>query len=106
MSEPPETEFDLEKLFLPAWAQESPAANKYAGFAGDDRRESRSDDRPGRRGPRAATPGLANTRAPGRRPQRGPRRRKAGAAKRDGQARSQPAAPRTARSSRRHPCRN
>jgi hypothetical protein len=51
MSEPPETEFDLEKLFLPAWAQESPAANKYAGFAGDDRRESRSDDRHGRRGP-------------------------------------------------------
>ena len=51
MSEPPETEFDLEKLFLPAWAQESPATNKYAGFAGEDRRESRSDDRPGRRGP-------------------------------------------------------
>jgi len=51
MSEPPETEFDLEKLFLPAWAQESPAANKYAGFAGEDRRESRFDDRPGRRGP-------------------------------------------------------
>ena len=51
MSEPPETEFDLEKLFLPAWAQESPAANKYAGFAGDDRRENRSDDRHGRRSP-------------------------------------------------------
>jgi hypothetical protein len=51
MSEPPDTEFDLEKLFLPAWAQESPAANKYAGFAGEDRRESRFDDRPGRRGP-------------------------------------------------------
>ena len=51
MSEPPETEFDLERLFLPAWAQESPATNKYAGFAGEDRRESRFDDRPGRRGP-------------------------------------------------------
>jgi hypothetical protein len=51
MSEPPETEFDLEKLFLPAWAQESPATNKYAGFAGDDRRDSRLDDRRGRRGP-------------------------------------------------------
>jgi len=52
MNESPETEFDLEKLFLPAWAQESPGANKYAGFTGDDRRESRSDDRHGpRRGP-------------------------------------------------------
>ncbi|MGA2555021.1 MAG: hypothetical protein ABSG04_01940 [Verrucomicrobiota bacterium] len=49
MSEPPETEFDLEKLFLPAWAQESPATNKYAGYAGEDRRESRYDDRPGQR---------------------------------------------------------
>jgi len=56
MSEPPETEFDLEKLFLPAWAQESPAANKYAGFAGDDRRESRFDDRRGRRGPPRGEP--------------------------------------------------
>ena len=51
MSESPETEFDLEKLFLPAWAQESPSANKYAAFAGDDRRERNFDDRPGRRGP-------------------------------------------------------
>jgi hypothetical protein len=51
MSEPPETEFDLERLFLPAWAQESPSANKYASFAGDDRRERNFDDRPGRRGP-------------------------------------------------------
>jgi hypothetical protein len=49
MNESPETEFDLEKLFLPAWAQESPAANKYAGFMGDTRRESRSDDRQGPR---------------------------------------------------------
>jgi hypothetical protein len=51
MSEPSETEFDLEKLFLPAWAQESPATNKYAGFAGEDRREGRPDDRRGHRGP-------------------------------------------------------
>ncbi len=49
MSEPPETEFDLEKLFLPAWAQESPATNKYAGYAGEDRRDSRFDDRAGQR---------------------------------------------------------
>ncbi|MEO7299963.1 MAG: hypothetical protein ABI042_15460 [Verrucomicrobiota bacterium] len=33
----PETELDLEKLFLPAWAQESPNVNKYSKHAGDDR---------------------------------------------------------------------
>jgi hypothetical protein len=72
MSEPPETEFDLEKLFLPAWAQESPATNKYAGFAGDDRRESRSDDRRGRRGPPRgeSRPGEQRSRGGGP-PQRG-----------------------------------
>jgi hypothetical protein len=72
MSEPPDTEFDLEKLFLPAWAQESPAANKYAGFAGDDRRESRFDDRPGRRGPPRgeSRPGEQRSRGGGP-PQRG-----------------------------------
>ena len=68
MSTSPETEFDLEKLFLPAWAQESPAANKYAGFMGDDRRDYRSDDRHGpRRGP--ARPGEPRPR--GGRPQEG-----------------------------------
>jgi hypothetical protein len=68
MNESPESEFDLEKLFLPAWAQESPAANKYASFMGDDRRESRSDDRHGpRRGP--ARPG--EPRPKGGRPQEG-----------------------------------
>ena len=72
MSEPPETEFDLEKLFLPAWAQESPATNKYAGFAGEDRRESRFDDRPGRRGPPRgeSRPGEPRSRGGGP-PQRG-----------------------------------
>jgi hypothetical protein len=71
MSEPPETEFDLEKLFLPAWAQESPAANKYAGYAGEDRRESRFDDRPGHRPPRGTSrPGEARSRGGGP-PQRG-----------------------------------
>src|ERR1039458_2924561 len=71
MSEPPETEFDLEKLFLPAWAQESPAANKYAGYAGEDRRESRFDDRPGHRPPRGTSrPGGARARGGGP-PQRG-----------------------------------
>src|SRR5271163_2248052 len=50
-STPPESEFDLEKLFLPAWAQGSPAVNKYAGFAGDDRPPREHGDRQGGRRP-------------------------------------------------------
>jgi hypothetical protein len=71
MNESPETEFDLEKLFLPAWAQEAPGANKYAGFTGDTRRESRSDDRQGaRRGaPRPGGPRPGVGRPPERRPE-------------------------------------
>src|SRR5215472_6117678 len=57
MSSTPETEFDLEKLFLPAWAQESPSVNRYAKHTGEDGPERRSDDRPGvRRGPRRDGP--------------------------------------------------
>ena len=48
---PSESEFDLEKLFLPAWAQSSPSVNKYAGFAGDDRPPREHGDRPGGRRP-------------------------------------------------------
>ena len=44
----PESELDLEKLFLPAWAQESPSINKYAGHSGEDRGERGR----GRGGPR------------------------------------------------------
>ncbi len=46
-----ESDFDLDKLFLPAWAQESPAYNKYANYS---EREDRGDrgDRGERRGPR------------------------------------------------------
>jgi hypothetical protein len=52
-STPPESEFDLEKLFLPAWAQGSPTVNKYAGFAGEDRPPRDHGERlPGRRPPR------------------------------------------------------
>ncbi len=53
-STPPESEFDLEKLFLPAWAQGSPIVNKYASFAGEDRpdRGPRDDRQGGRRPPR------------------------------------------------------
>ena len=48
---PSESEFDLEKLFLPAWAQGSPTVNKYASFAGDDRPPREHGERPGGRRP-------------------------------------------------------
>jgi hypothetical protein len=53
MSNNPETDLDLEKLFLPAWAQESPSVNRYAKFAGgEDRPDRRRDERRGpSRGP-------------------------------------------------------
>ncbi len=60
MSTSPEADFDLEKLFLPAWAQESPTVNRYAKYAGDDRphdRDRKFDDRSGgRRAPRRDGP--------------------------------------------------
>jgi hypothetical protein len=49
MSTSPENELDLEKLFLPAWAQEPPSAKHYAQYEGG---EERPDRKPGRRGPR------------------------------------------------------
>lgn len=55
MSINPETELDLEKLFLPAWAQETAAPNRYAKFTGDEgvpRGERGGDDRRGPRPPR------------------------------------------------------
>jgi hypothetical protein len=49
MSSISDVEIDLEKLFLPAWAQGKPAANPYAKFAGEPaEREDRK--REGRRG--------------------------------------------------------
>src|SRR5260221_13404900 len=48
MSSIPENEFDLEKLFLPAWAQEPASTKQYAKFAGED--AGRADDRHERRG--------------------------------------------------------
>ncbi len=50
MSTLPDNEFDLEKLFLPAWAQE-PSASKYAKYEGGEERSDRRGDRD-RRGPR------------------------------------------------------
>jgi hypothetical protein len=53
MSTSPEADFDLEKLFLPAWAKESPQHNRFAKFEGEpERRDVRRGDRgdrPGRR---------------------------------------------------------
>src|ERR1041384_1165260 len=67
MSTPPENELDLEKLFLPAWAQEPASANLYAKYeGGDDRPERGSDDR---RGPRRRQ-GLPGERRGGDRPRR------------------------------------
>ena len=56
MSTSPENEFDLEKLFLPAWAQE-PSAAKYAKYEGVEERAERRDDRRGPRFRREDRPG-------------------------------------------------
>jgi hypothetical protein len=80
MSTPPEPDFDLEKLFLPAWAQEAPPANRYANFDGEERADRKFDDRHGRRPPRRDQPGGARPRGPrpesaerkGRRPETRP----------------------------------
>ena len=50
MSTSPESEFDLDKLFLPKWAQESSNVNKYAKHAGEDR-APRDEGRHGARPP-------------------------------------------------------
>jgi len=54
MSTLPDNELDLEKLFLPAWAQEPSSAKQYANYQGGgedrgDRRERRGGPRPPRR---------------------------------------------------------
>jgi len=66
MSTAPENEFDLEKLFLPAWAQE-PSSAKYAKYEGEDRPDRREDRGP--RPPRRDRPregGRGNRPGPGR----------------------------------------
>src|SRR5580700_11006458 len=87
-STPSESEFDLEKLFLPAWAQGSPTVNKYASFAGDDRPPREHGERPGGRRPPRRDFGQQGSRPKGaggrprddRRPrQDGPRERTSGA---------------------------
>lgn len=53
MSNVPDNEFDLEKLFLPAWAQESSSSSKYAKYEGGGERPPGRGDRrdQGRRRP-------------------------------------------------------
>jgi len=52
MSTSPDNEFDLDKLFLPAWAQEEPSASKYAKYEGEEEGRERRGDRRGPRPPR------------------------------------------------------
>lgn len=78
MSTLPENELDLEKLFLPAWAQEPSSSKNYAQFAGADTRPERGDERRGRR-PFRREGGPADRPAGGR-----PRGDRQGGPRRDG----------------------
>src|ERR1043165_7300534 len=61
MSINPETDLDLEKLFLPAWAQDTSTANRYAKFTGNEGAPRGRDDRgSGPRPPRRAGGGGGN----------------------------------------------
>ena len=56
MNNNPETDLDLDKLFLPAWAQESASVNRYAKFEGEEElRKGGRRYREDRRGPRRDT---------------------------------------------------
>ena len=60
-----EAEFDLDKLFLPSWAKESPSLNKYTQHSGEDReRRGRRPDRGERRGPPGGGRGPSDRQAP------------------------------------------
>ena len=65
MSNIPDNEFDLEKLFLPAWAQQEPSSAKYAKYEGET---EPSDRRSERRGPRPPRREGGNRREGNRRP--------------------------------------
>lgn len=77
MSTLPDNELDLEKLFLPAWAQEPASAKQYANYqGGGEDRSDRKDRRGGPRPPRRDGGfGGGGNRPPGNRPpgeRRGP----------------------------------
>ena len=74
MSNLPDNELDLEKLFLPAWAQQEPSSAKYAKYEVTEDRSDRYGDRRSRPPRRDGAPG--GRRDAGGRPQgdrRGPR---------------------------------
>ena len=80
MSTLPDSELDLDKLFLPAWAQE-PSASKYAKYEGETERPGHRGHRPPRRD------GPPGPRRDGNRPRaerRGPPRPEGGAPRPDG----------------------
>src|SRR5579871_2835895 len=82
------SEFDLEKLFLPAWAQEPASVNRYEKYSGDDRPPREFGDRDGRRRPPrrdGQRPGPGGDRGGARPQNRGPRNDRApGGPRRDG----------------------
>src|SRR5262245_16287293 len=74
MSNLPDNELDLEKLFLPSWAQQEPSSAKYAKYEMPEERTDRYGDRGSRPPRRDGTHG--GRRDGGGRPQgdrRGPR---------------------------------
>jgi hypothetical protein len=71
MSTLPDNEFDLEKLFLPAWAVEDSSSAKYAKYTGEEGTFDRRDDRRGFRSPRREGAGRRDHRPRGER--QGPR---------------------------------
>jgi hypothetical protein len=76
MSTLPENELDLEKLFLPAWAQEPASAKHYAQYEGGEERQDRRGERRGPRPPRRdGPPGDRQREARPRGDRRGPPRR-------------------------------
>lgn len=91
MSTLPENELDLEKLFLPAWAQQPSSAKLYAHYeGGEEPRERRGGPR-GRRPERreGGPPGFRppGARPPGDRRERGPRDDRRGPPRREGDRR-------------------
>ena len=79
MSTLPENELDLEKLLLPAWAQEPASAKNYEHYQGGEERQDRRGERHGRR------PGLSRDGGASDRPRdQRPRQDRGGSFRREG----------------------
>jgi hypothetical protein len=90
MSTLPDNELDLEKLFLPAWAQEPASAKHYATYEGGEGRPERRDRRGPRPPRREGAPGEQRGRGPrlgGGGDRRGPQRRDGDRGRPQGQGR-------------------